>query len=509
MTAAHPAQVSCLQCGVPIRPPREYCCVGCHLAASFNAPGARQEGDGFLARIMLAALFAVGVMACSLANYSSLLDTSGDETAQAFFGLYRHAALCLSLGVVWALLLPMLRAVTETRRWFSADAFVLLGAVAAFAASVWSTWTGRGEVYFETAAMITVLMGVGRWLDARARTRARDVLNRVSSTWVVEAKRLRSDDSEERVALGELRRGDRVRLHPGERVEFQAQVHEGACFVDRSASNGESEPVRVAAGEPLLVGDVLVDGSLVVDVAEDVDADSSSARWRQFVDGFIASKSGTLGLADRLVGWLFPVVCVAAVAAFVLNGGFEQPAAAAFAALSVLLVACPCALGIATPLVYWQASARTWERGMILRHGAVLELLARTRRVIFDKTGTLTLRQPRVTRIAAVDPRAALRVAAALELGSEHPLGDAIRRAWFEGAEGERLPRVDDFRTLPGRGVEALIDGEHYRLEQVREAGADERTASRLLRGDEELARFEFESDLRPSAKPAVERLDV
>jgi len=411
---------------------------------------------------VLSAFLATGVMVFSLSLYAPWLEWGPEkewdsEAAQALQGLARLAALALSAPVLLLIGKPLAEAVFSLKRWLSADSLVLAGTFSAWTVSVWNTFRGEGHVYFETATIVLVLVGLGRWMDVRARERARRAAEHRIPERVREALRL-DDDGEHLVPPTELAIGDRVRVRPGETAPIDGLILEGRSFVDTADLTGEDEPRSLGPGGRVLAGSRLVDGTLVLR-ATAVDGGRVRDEIEQCLAEALQSRPTSVRLADRLAGWLLPLALGISALSAALRWNVVGPEKALLDALCVVLIACPCALGIATPLAFWVALEETWKRGVLVRGGEVLERIASVTRVFLDKTGTLT---HAALELRSVEPRAgwtaedALRIAAALETGSEHPIGVALRTAWRDRSTVP-APRASDFRALPGVGVEARI----------------------------------------------------
>ena len=535
--AGRAASSACLHCGLPAK--GEYCCSGCYLARRLTGGAPAGDADDaapssrLLARVVLSAFLATGVMVFSLALYAPWLEwgEAGEwdgEAAQAIQGLARLAALALSAPVLLLIGAPLAEAVVQLRRWLSADALVLAGTLAAWGVSVWNTFVGTGHVYYETATLVLVLVGLGRWMDVRARERARRAAEARVPERVRAAARV-EHGTETLVPPEELVVGDRVRVRPGETMPVDGVVLEGRSFADAADLTGESEPRSLAPGDPVLAGVRLVDGSLLVRATA-----AAGARVRDEIERCLnealRSRPASVRLADRLAGFLLPVALTVAAGSAAWRWSDVGPEKALLDALCVVLIACPCALGIATPLAFWVALEEAWKRGVLVRGGEVLERLARARRAFLDKTGTLTHAELTLVSIetrAGLSKREALRVCTALEAGSEHPIGAAVREAWREQGAGP-LPKVSAFRTLPGLGVEARIDervarpehaepGTLWQLVRAPQAapdasasagGADAHTRTQLVRGDEPVAQLAFLARARPEARAVVRALE-
>lgn len=508
------------------------------MAWSLAGDGEGRATDRVLARLVLSAFLSMGVMVCSLALYGEAwgehvgADVSSDA-AQAMRGLYRLAALALTAPVVWILGVPLADAVVRMRRWLSAEALVVCGVAAAFGVSTWNAFSNRGEVYFETTAMVLVLVTLGRWIEARAKETARERLLGLLPDREGPVVRLRvtgaSAAEEEEVDVEALAVGDLVRVRPGAVVPADGVVRAGRAFLDASALTGESTPRAVGPGDAVHAGVSPLDGALELEVTATGSA-RLFARVEALLSESLASRAPSARLADRVAAWLLPIVLILAVATVAFQVprlGLEE---ALFAGLAVVLISCPCALGIATPLAFWVALGEAWRRGALVRGAETLEALAGTKRVFFDKTGTLAddvlvldrveLADDRPAQPALDSPDDALLLAAALERDSEHPIGRALRTA-AEALGDSRGGRnhgtsLEGLRSLPGRGVEGLVDGRRLRLTRDPDASAeDEATRIRLEvlqpRSEEArlLARFGLQGRPREEAADVVRALKL
>ncbi len=506
---------ACAHCGLPLPgAPSEresYCCSGCFLAHRLSHRGLEASTDRLLSRVVLSAFLAMGVMVFSLALYSRALHDEGDgETAQALTGLFRLGALAFSTPALALLGLPLLDAVVALRRWLSAEALILAGAASAWSVSVWNTFRGGGEVYFDTATMVVVLYSLGRWLDVRAREKATEELRALAPEREGPVARIEGE-REVLVPAAQIAVGDHVRVRPGEIAPVDGEIVDGRSFVDTSALSGESQPRSLGEGDALLAGSVLVDGALVVRATAGVGSRLRDEVERLLRDA-LEQRSRWVRAADRLAGALLPIVLLLAAAVVLVRHRSAGWEAAWLDALSVVLISCPCALGIATPLAFWTAMGAAYKRGVLVRGGEALERLARARRIFLDKTGTLTSGEFELVEIEAgeLGEREALRLACALEVGSEHPIARSLRATWSAREGAAQLPRVEDFAALPGVGVRGKLDGVEHRLTRA-QSSADmrrpEATWIELRRGETVLARLALASSLRPDAARVVERL--
>ncbi len=326
---------------------------------------------------------------------------------------------------------------------------------------------GEVPVYYEAAATITVLVLLGQVLELRARERTSGAIRALLNLAPRTARRLRADGSDEEAPLDQIQVGDRLRVRPGEKVPVDGEVLEGEASLDESLVTGESMPVSRGKGEPVIAGAINRTGSFVMR-AERVGAETLLARIVQMVADAQRSRAPVQRLADRISGWFVPaVIAAAAVAALVwaLVGPEPRLAYALVAAVSVLIVACPCALGLATPMSIMVGVGRGARAGVLIREAEALERLHLADTLVVDKTGTLTEGHPAVVAVRAapgVDEAELLHLAASLERGSEHPLADAILRAAAE--RGLAVSEASGFQSPAGRGVLGVVDGKSVLL---------------------------------------------
>jgi Cu+-exporting ATPase len=326
---------------------------------------------------------------------------------------------------------------------------------------------GMIPVYFEVAAAIVALVLLGEWLElgARGRTSAaiRQLLNLAPKT----ARRIRPDGTEEEVAIESLAVGDAVRVRPGEKIPVDGSVTSGSSSVDESMLTGEPLPVEKSAGDRVVGATVNQTGALVIR-AERVGADSMLAQIVAVVAEAQRSRAPMQKLADRVSAWFVPAVVLVAVAAFVAWYFMGPPPSLAFAivnAVAVLIIACPCALGLATPISIMVASGRGAQVGVLFRDAAAIETLRDIDTLVVDKTGTITVGKPTLHAVqahAGFDERELLALSAALEQSSEHP----IARAIVAGATQRGAPArpIEDFQSVTGQGVVGTSDGRRLAL---------------------------------------------
>lgn len=321
---------------------------------------------------------------------------------------------------------------------------------------------GRVGVYFESAAVIVALVTLGDFLELRARRRTGAALKALLGLAPKAARRIDADGAEHDVPLEAVHAGDRLRVRPGEKVPVDGVVLDGSSHVDESMLTGEPLPVAKRKGEQVTGGTLNQDGALLMR-AERVGAATVLSQIVTLVAQAQRSKAPLQRTADRVAAWFVPAVVAIATLAFVLwawLGPEPKLAYALIAAVSVLIIACPCALGLATPISIMVASGRAAQHGVLFRDAAAIESLRAIDTVVVDKTGTLTEGKPALKTVVSLGklPRAELlAMAAALERLSEHPLARAI--VIGADAEGIVVPQVSQFRSVTGAGVEGEVDG--------------------------------------------------
>jgi Cu+-exporting ATPase len=325
------------------------------------------------------------------------------------------------------------------------------------------THGGALGVYFEAAAVITVLVLLGQVLELRARSRTGGAIRALLGLVPKTARRVRDDGVEEDSPLEQVRSGDRLRVRPGEKVPVDGVVLEGTSAVDESMVTGEPIPAEKQPGDSVTGGTVNGAGGFVMR-AERVGSDTLLARIVQMVGEAQRSRAPIQRLADRVAGYFVPAVIAAALLTFAiwaLFGPEPRLAHAIVNAVAVLIIACPCALGLATPMSIMVGTGRGAQEGVLIRAAEALEILESVDTVVLDKTGTLTEGKPRLLQVHAVpgtvDENELLRLAASLEMASEHPLAAAIVAAARE--RGLRIAPAVDFRSETGRGVCGTVDG--------------------------------------------------
>ena len=431
-----------------------FCCSGCSLVYQITGQlGEAGEASFWLAKLGLGCFFAMNVMTLSLLLYSGYLTEIDPEIVPKI----AYISFALATPVMFILGWPFVKhALSEIAALsFGMDSLIALGAVSAYVASTYATFTGNPQIYFDTATMILVLVTLGRFLEASAKARASEALEHLLDLAPQEAVVVEAGQ-EHQVAIAALRVGDQVLIRPGERIPVDGKVIEGAADVDESTLTGEATPVSKSRGDPVMRATVTMDGRLIVEVTHSAD-DTMFAQVVRLMEEAQAAHGPLRRLVDRIAAVFVPaVVGLAGLTGFLrLPDGLEP---ALLSSLSVLLIACPCPLGLATSLATWAGLGRAAPSGVLIRSGDALESLAGLKILYFDKTGTLTRGQAALQAVQ-VEPdtfqNAWLSACASVEAYSEHALGKGLVEAVT--ARGLPLHPILDFKASPGLGVEGIV----------------------------------------------------
>jgi Cu2+-exporting ATPase/Cu+-exporting ATPase len=447
------------------------------------------EAANTLSRLLLNAFLAMMVMVLSLALYSDFFFADWGESGQSVRSILQAIAMLFATPAVLLLALPILEDAVfsfQVHRRLTTSALIAVGSLAAYGLSVYATFTGNGQTYFETAVMTLLLVTVGRWLDARTQVEGNRALNKLLARTPVEATQILPNGQEVRTLVEKLKIGDRVRVRPGENFAVDGNVIRGEGSVNEASITGESVPVYKGPGHTVYAGTTNLDGSFLLDTTH-VGDDRVMGKLIRLLEEARLKRAPIEQLADRVAAYFTPIVIVLTAVTFFFwtwQAGFEQ---GLLIGLAVLLIACPCALGIATPLAIWTALGRAAQKGVLIRDSQTLEKLSHVRHVMFDKTGTLTTGVSRLVELvpsascsaahapakvtgshddsptlSTAEDLALLQIAASLENESEHPLARSIQNA----AVQQHLALLDvvEFRVLPGLGVSGVVAGRQVLL---------------------------------------------
>jgi Cu2+-exporting ATPase len=467
----------------------------------------KKEKSQALRRLAVAGLGAMQVMMLAVALYAG--DYQGMESRMQTF--FRWVSLLIASPVVLYSARPFfISALRDLKRMqLGMDVPVALAIGGAYLASVWATLSRSGEVYFDSVTMFTFFLLAGRYLEMGARHRAGQAAEELVKLLPAMATRL-TETGEEVVAVVELAPGDRVRVKPGDSIPADGRVIEGSSSVDESLLTGESLPLTRSIHDEVVGGTVNVESPLIIEV-EKVGEDTVLAAIQRLLHRAQTEKPRLAGLADRVAGIFVGVILLLAL----LVGWWwwqHQPDEAFWIVLSMLVVTCPCALSLATPAALTAATGSLTRLGVLTTRGHALETLARASHIILDKTGTLTtgrLHLEQITLQGSLDESACLRIAAALEQASEHPVARALSH------EVTDAPLAREVEAIPGQGLQGLVDGVRYRIGQpgyvceLLGQSLDnivEGTQTEVWLASEQglLAVFSLSDSLRPGAAEAV-----
>jgi len=424
----------------------------------------RREQKDLLYRFGTAIFLTMQLMAYSFALYAGYFQGI-DAVMKGYLQLF---SLLVTTPVVfycgWPFLSGAWRAMVN--RAPSMELLISIGALSSYAYSVYATFAG-GEVYFETAAMIVTLILAGRLLENAAKRQAAGGVERLLGLCPQQAQRFCGDDLE-RVDPAELRPGDLILVSPGERFPADGRIEEGSTDIDESAATGEALPLFKRAGDAVIAGSSNLTGAVRVRCEREV-SDSFIARVARLVEEAQSRRAPIQGVADRVSAFFVPTVLVTSLATFCWHYLAGTPfGESLMIALAVVVIACPCALGLATPTAILAGTGAAASMGVIFKGGDILERLSRVRVAVFDKTGTLTCGRPILFDIQAepeITPREMIAIAASVERGSLHPLAKAIRD--YADAHGIVHPAGTELKAVPGGGVTGRVNGEEVALGSV------------------------------------------
>jgi len=472
-----PAKI-CAHCGLALRgtptvtrmgaEEKQFCCSGC--AFVYQLAGGGQEGDSseswFLILLALGTVLSGFIMSFAwvLYLYPNLPIHLRDQL--------HYILLVLATPVVLGLGYPYLKlAVQEIPHGrLSMATLITVGTVTAYVYSVRQTFRHGHDVYFDTASMVIILVTLGKYLQARARARMAQAMRTLAKETPAQARRLRgksADQGEDLVPLDELRAGDLLRALPAEKIVVDGEILEGRTTLDESFLTGESLPVMRGPGDTVLQGTVNFDGAIIYQAVK-VGEGTLQAQIERMCAEALGARMPLQTLVDRVSAWFVGAVMLFALGVVAYYGVLRhEPLLGFLNALAILVVACPCALGIATPMATFVGLQRAAKEGVLIRIPENLERMSKVDTVVFDKTGTLTDGKLSVLDVvtsvdAGVNRNALLQIAASLESNSEHHLGRAIVKEFR--AQGGELLAVEDFQNHPGEGIEGrvLADEEVY-----------------------------------------------
>src|SRR6056297_920203 len=469
-------------------------------AGTLNATANDRAGRELLMRLAVAGFASMNVMLLSVSVWSGAADATRD--------LFHWISAAIALPTIAFSGQPFFRNAWAalSHRQLNMDVPITLAILLAIITSLWETSLSGKHAYFDAALALTFFLLAGRYLDHRTRAIARSAAEELTALEVPRATRVAEDGSEEVVNVAELAVGDLILVRPGARMPVDGEISQGTSELDRSLLTGETVPVFAGVGQGVSAGEVNLTGPLTIR-ANAVGQDTSLHQMADLVAIAESGRSRYTSLADKAAKLYAPGVHILSALAFVgwYLYTFDLRTALNIAA-AVLIITCPCALGLAVPAVTTAASGRLFRKGMLIKHETALERLAQVDTVVFDKTGTLTAGTPELTNFDQL-PRADVELALALAQGSSHPLAQAITRAAREA--GIAPAQVTDVTEVPGYGTKAQLNGHEVRLGRASWTGAQgcAETATFLQNGDAAPVAFVFADRLREGAAEAVQAL--
>jgi heavy metal translocating P-type ATPase len=505
-----------------------YCCYGCRFAAGVTgAQGESGQSRWMLTRLGLAIFFTMNVMVFSMALWSTDAFGQGalaDPRSRVLWDLFRYLSLLFSLPVVFLLGGPLVEsAVADLKQGRpGSDLLLVIGVLASFGYSVSALLGGSTHIYFEVACGVLVAVTLGRWLEAIGKQRTVDSLKSLAKL-LPDRVRVSTSDGEDWRDLNNVQPNDILRVLAGERIPLDGVVVERPAFVDEQLITGESQPALKRPGEAVHGGSLNLEGELVLRVT----AAASEGTLRRLISA-VQSAAETKGqsqrLADIVSTWFLPVVGLLALLAFYLNYQVGAgPQSGILAALAVVVIACPCALGLATPMALWTAMGRAAISGVMFHDPEALEKLSKTETILLDKTGTVTTGSAKLVRtlLESSEPEDRVRsIAASAARSSKHILAERLAA---EFASQRSFPTTV-IEHLPGRGIVCRVEGvpddvlmgsrrflESRGVSMDGEVSATSKAAEAedlgwmyLAWGGQARAAFAFEETIRPQAHELI-----
>jgi Cu+-exporting ATPase len=374
------------------------------------------------------------------------------------------------------------------------DSLIAIGTTAAYFYSVYATLHGR-ETYFDTSVVIITLILLGRLFEITAKEHTGDAIKKLLGLAPKTARVIHEDGMEMDMPIATVTTGTMIRVRPGEKIPVDGVIVEGESFVDESMITGEAMPVDKKVGANVIGATINKEGSFIMS-ATTVGKDSMLAQIVASVSEAQGSKAGIQRLADKISLYFVPIILVISLLTFVVwffISGFDH---ATINAVAVLIIACPCAMGLATPTAIMVGVGRGAQKGILVKDAGSLETMDKIKTVVFDKTGTLTKGKMTVTSFTSLET---LKIAASLETGSEHPIAEAI----LEKIKNEKLKmkKVKNFRSLPGIGIEGEIDGKKYKF------GKGENSLELSLNG-KKIGEITVEDEIKEGAADLIKELE-
>jgi heavy metal translocating P-type ATPase len=437
-----------------------YCCYGCRFAAAMAGETANPADlGGAQLRLGLAIFFAMNIMVFTMFLWSQP-EATPSPAAAIMYDIARYVCLLFSLPVLFllgpSLLVDALAGIKTGK--IESSLLLLIGVGASFAYSAFSVFQGHGHVYFEVGVVVLVAVTLGRWLEAQGKLRTTQALRELQTLLPTTVRRFMANQ-ETMIPLAEVGVGDVLRVLPGERIAVDGTISRGRAAIDEQMVTGESMPVEKQSGDEVRSGTLNIDGELLI-VTSAAPHAGTLQRLIDAVTNAVAQQTAYQRLADAVAAWFLPAIMFFAILTFGVhyfrNQSLEN---GILAALAVVVISCPCALGLATPLALWAAIGRAAKKQVLFRHGDALARLAEAKVICFDKTGTLTTGLVAVDEVWSAQPanrQQVLRVAGAIAQCSNHPVAKSV--AAFTSSDRQEHLNWNSAQELPGRGILAACD---------------------------------------------------
>jgi heavy metal translocating P-type ATPase len=421
------------------------------------------EEEAFFTKLLIGGVMVLHDMVVGTGIYGrELLGWASPETAWLVH-FFQVMMLVTSIPVLVLLGLPILRAgfASLLRGQPNIHTLITIGTFSAFGLSVRNLIVGHGGLYFDTATMLIFLVSIGRWLEMQAHKSSNKAVMKLLEQ-IPDTATVVTDESDKTINVAELKPGMRVRVRPGERFPIDGLIAIGEGDVDESLLTGEPKPVTHHEGDAIKAGTINLDGSFEV-ITTAVGESTTAGQIGRLLHEALWARSPLERMADKFSAWMTPIALALATISFLIWNYVSGLEAGLLVALSVLLIACPCALGLATPLTLWLSLERAAESGAILRSTAALERLAKVEKVFFDKTGTLTQLPMKALGVylnSEISESEFLQIVASIENESEHPLAKAI--VDYAKSKEIKLSKAESFKSLPALGVVGTLPITNY-----------------------------------------------
>ena len=519
-------KIRCFQCGVPlvhrgityeVEGRKEvFCCTGCYVVLRITgSKGEEGLAQALLGRLGLGLLLSMNVLLLSAIFYGSIY--ASIKVPEGLATPVKFLILTFSTPVMILLGYPILKASINSLRQgrITIELLIIFGAFSAFAMSVYSTFTGKEHIYYETATMVLTLFTMGRYIEARSRVKTYESLRNFFTSMPDRANILFEDGRIEAIPLDKIGPGDIVIVREGERIPVDGIIVEGSGEIDESLIKGESIPATCRKGDRVFAGSVNLTGNVVIRTTEKRE-DFLVAKIERLIDELKDNPSPTKRIADKIATLFVPVVVSLSLGILIYWTLMGDISTGIFRMLTVALISCPCAFGLAAPLAVWKGLQQGLKKGIVIKGGDTLEFLSKIRTIFFDKTGTLTTGKFRLQEIRCngISEDEAMKIAISLEQLSPHPLAKAIVSS---GKERGIIPsKVEDFRSFPGYGVSGIVKGRRYYLGNKKwmEArgihinGENDNGLYIYLMGENVLlATFILQQEIRPGTGPVLDML--